>query len=281
MAGLDPNFRDAYGSVSNFAQKEGGTIAKNAAISGAAGGVLSGAGRLLPGLAAARPSQMMQGAGGMVRGAGQMTSAVGRGLDTNLGRMGLQAGLDPTGISGVGALGGFARDMAAPIGQGIAKTGQFARDAWAGLRGTTGPLKPIAGETFEQTAAMNPGLGNFVKGVQGLGGGLEKIGRVAENVVGATTRGVGAGLEGTGRMAQIAGKGASYVEGPAYQAGARQLGEASQRGMIQGQIQDSMPPSQYTQTGLDPQTTAMGYQVAPTQQSLFDAIAARGGFNVL
>jgi hypothetical protein len=275
MAALDPNFRDAYGSVSNYAQKEGGNIGRNALVSGATGGLLKGVGQFLPGLAAARPSNVMQGAGKMAEGAGKMTSSVGRGLDTTLGRVGLQAGLDPTGISGVGAMGGFAKDMAAPIGQGIAKTGQFVRDAFHGMKGTVGPMRPIAGETFEQTAQNMPGLGSFVRGVEGFGGGLEKMGRAAENVIGSGVRGVGATLQGTGRMAQIAGKGARYLEGPATQAGARSF--ANQQ-PANWQNQGSMQQAPYLQTGLDP---ASSFQVMNQPSSLMDAIAARGGFNVL
>jgi hypothetical protein len=210
----------------------------------------------------------------MVEGAGKMTSSIGRGLDTTLGRAGLQMGLDPTGISGVGALGGFAKDMAAPIGQGIAKTGQFVRDAYHGLKGTAGTMRPMAGETFEQTAKNMPGLGSFVRGVEGLGGGLEKAGRVAENVIGSTTRGVGATLQGTGRMAQIAGKGAQYLEKPATQYGAQQFSNPSQNAYkAQGQN-----PQNYTQASLDPM---MGYQIMNQPSNLIDAIVARGGFNVL
>ena len=276
MAGLDPNYREAYGSLSNYAQKEGSNIAKNAAIAGVAGGAMGGLGKVLPGLAAARPSQILQGAGNMTRGAGQMTSAIGKGLGTDVGRMGMQMGLDPTGISGVGALGGLARDVAAPIAQGTAKTAQFARDTIAGLRGFEGPLRPMAGQTFAETAQYMPQVGNLVRGIEAVGGGIEKVGRGVENALIGTTKGVGATLQGTGRMAQLAGKGLQYAEAPAVQAGARSMGQQQQQPQFQGAL-DRGP---YIQASM--QQNPMGYQVANNgSQSLIDAIVARGGFNVL
>jgi hypothetical protein len=274
MAGLDPNFRDVYGSVSNYAAKEGGQIGRNALVSGVTGGALKGIGQALPGISGLSPSNIMQQTGSATRGLGQMASATGRGLDSTLGRMGMQMGLDPTGISGIGAIGGLAKDIAAPIGQGIAKTGQFMRDAYHGIKGSVGPMRPIAGETFEQTAQNMPGLGSFVRGVEGFGGGVEKLGRVAENTMINTAKGIGAGFQGTGRMLQIGGKGAQYLEKPALQYGVQNMGSNSPTNFqgVNGNQEN------YIQTGLDP---ASGYQVMNQPNSLMDAIAARGGFNVL
>jgi hypothetical protein len=229
MSAIDPNLRAALASkgsnaidneylrsLSGFAKTEGRQIGTNVALGagmGAAGPIL---GRALKPL-----STGMQGVGTGVKGVGQVAQATGEGLGTPVGRMAMQVGLDPTGLAGVGALGGAAKDFAQPIAQGAVKGFDAIKRGVHGMRGIEGPAQQFAGQTFAQTAENLPNVGRFVRGVENVGKGLETVGRGVENTIsgglkygGAATSAVGSGLRGMGKVGAV-------VETPAYLAAAQ------------------------------------------------------------
>lgn len=276
MSALDPSFREAYGSAGNYFGKEGTSIAKNAAISGALGAAIPGAGALLRGASAPLKtvvspiSQGMQAAGTGISNVGKMGRAIGKSLESDIGRFGMQVGLDPTGVSGIGAFGGFVKDVAPNVAQGAVKAGDIARKGIANIRGLEGPIRSFAGETWEQTAKNLPNVGNFVRGVESLGRGLESAGRGMENVIAGTAKGVGSALDYGGKGLNLAGRAGQYVEPAAYQAGLRNaLDPIPQATMIPGQ---GSGPANYI-------PIQQRDLISPprTNQSLFDAIRASGG----
>jgi hypothetical protein len=224
MSAIDPNLRSALAakgsqgidneylrSLSGFAKTEGRQIGTNVVLGagmGAAGPVLGRALRPL--------STGLQGIGSGVKGVGQMARATGEGLGTPVGRMGLQIGLDPTGISGVGALGGAAKDFAQPIAQGAVKGFDALKRGIHAVRGTEGPTMQFAGENFAQTAKNLPNLGRFVSGVENVGKGLETVGRGVENVYAGGLKYGGAATSAAGSALRGLGKVGSVVETPAY-----------------------------------------------------------------
>jgi hypothetical protein len=218
LGALDPNYFDVAQANQG---KMLGAIGKNAALSGGIGALTGGLGAIGKGLATPI-SGTLSTVGRGTQAVGGATEAVGAGLGSPIGRFGMQAGLDPTGISGIGALGGFAKDIASPIAQGAVKAGDFVRSGINAARGLEGPTRSFAGETFAQTAQNLPNVGKFVRGVEALGGGLEKTGRAFETGVSGTLRGVGIGAQGIGKGAQALGRvGAAGGEQLGYQTAAQ------------------------------------------------------------
>jgi hypothetical protein len=266
---LDPDFRQNYSLA-----KEASGIGQRAALSGALGAAGPVVGAVMPGLQALRPSSVMQGAGSGLKGAGQVSSSIARGLDTDLGRMGMQMGLDPTGISGIGAVGGIAREYAAPAAQNLTKGFDKIRAGFNAVRGAE-QQAPIAGATWADTAKNIPGVGQFVQGVTGLGTAAEKLGRGVENTIIGTGKAVGGGLQAAGAGLKGAGKVAGALEAPAVRAGASRELDA-----MRAQPQTWGQQEQYITAGLDPiQRGPGGVMLASTGPStLQDELAARGGF---
>lgn len=266
MGLVDPNFRKNYDIGT-----EGRIMGDRALISGALGAAGPVAGAVLPGVMRAgqalRPSSIAGGVSAGVRGAGQVVGAVGQSLDTELGRAAMQVGLDPTGLSGIGAMAGLAREYAPKMAQGIATGATKARDFYSQMAG-----KPIASAPIEAQ-----GLKNFAQGLGVVGGGLEKVGVGVENAIIGGTKGIGAGLRGAGTAGQYGAQGMRALEAPAAYAGARSLPGGAPSWANVPQQEDRI-----LQTGLDARSPG-GLQVMQTgSPSLADAIAARGGiYNVL
>jgi hypothetical protein len=265
MGIVDPSFRQNYDIA-----KEGQLIGDRALISGALGAAGPVAGAVLPGAMRAaqamRPSNVIGGVGQSVGAVGRGVSAVGQGLDSTVGRMGLQMGLDPTGLSGVGALGGLAKEYAPKMASGAANAWNKARAGAAWARSVpTPPPVPLQG------------LQDVASGIAAVGGAAEKVGRGVEAGIIGTTKGVGAALRGAGTAGQYGAQGMRALEAPAAYAGVRSLPGGSPSWANVPQQEDRI-----MQTGLDARTPG-GLQVMQTSSpTLADAIAARGGiYNVL
>jgi hypothetical protein len=276
---MDPAFREVA-SQNKGALAAG--IGKNALVSGLIGGATGGAGAAFKGLATPISSALSStGRGASAVGGG--VEAVGAGLGSPVGRFGMQMGLDPTGISGAGALGGFAKEIASPIAQGGVRAFDAVRGGLAAIRGMPAP-SPLAGQTFAETAQAVPNIGKFVRGVEALGGAAEKVGRGFETGVSGTLRGVGLAGQGVGKGLQTVGNvGARGGETLAYQTAAqnrlREL-DAPRAAMDGRTFEAQGMPAGYIpiqQQGLDAVQQANLRTRWEANPTLMDAIIARGG----
>jgi hypothetical protein len=194
--------------------------------------------------------------------------------------MGMQMGLDPTGLSGIGALGGFVKENAKGATQAGLKAFDVARGTIADIRGKVAPSQ-IANAGWEQTAKNAPGIGNFVEGLTSFGGGLEKVGRGMENTIIGAGKGIGAGLRGTGSALQYGGKAVGAAEAPTIQAAASRGLDAAVRPDQQRMWGESNLQN-YVQNGLDPAQRMGTSAISQGPQSLQEQIAAQGGlYNML
>jgi hypothetical protein len=274
QAELDPAFNEAY--EGKYLAKEAGNIGKQAAISGALSGVLPVAGTFFRGAGKSFTpiGSTTEAAGKLTSGAGKLGTAAGNVLQTDAGRFAQQAGfLDPTGLSQAGALGGMAKSITQPIAQGVVKAGDIGRQMVSRVRNLEGPTQSFAGKTWEETAKNFPNAGKLVEGIETLGSGLEKGGRIAEDVLAKGIKGTGNVLDYGGRGTQLLGQGIKAIEPGAQQAGAQFLGNK----LFPQQIQEEQ---QLLRNYSQPKPILTRMQPAQNYYALDNSVsAANSGYN--